>query len=136
MKSTGDEAVEQTLSQLVQMTHALPGAFSAEASLSYFAGVVDSKRWSCEVEADILGQQFTVWGSSPQQVIELAIAEAWRRVPNGTNADLELEPEWYWRDAWVLASVLLAARDATADLADAFGGHSACEHPRCLHQSR
>lgn len=42
-------------------------------------------------------------------------------MPDGTNADLDVEPEWYWRDAWVLASVLLAGRGATVDLADVLG---------------
>lgn len=53
MNTAGDTTVEQALALLVEMANALPGAFSAEVALGYLAGVVDDKRWTCEVEADI-----------------------------------------------------------------------------------
>lgn len=115
-----DPSVEDALGTLVETANALPGAFSAEIDLCYHAGVIDGKRWSCGVEADMYGQSFTVWANSPQQAITLAVTEAWRRVPDGDNPAPELASEWYWRDAWVLAAALLGGADA--DLADVIGG--------------
>jgi hypothetical protein len=120
MNAKDDPSIEQAVENMVEAARALPGAYSAEISLSYFAGVTNDKRWICEIDADIHGDRFGIWATTPQEAIELAIREAWRRVPNG-DADVELAPEWYWRDAWMLCSVLLASAGSETDLADVLG---------------
>ena len=89
--------------------------------LWYYPGVVVDTKWACDVEGDFYGTSFRVWGASPQQAIRLAIDEAWRRVPNGGDTQVEVASEWYWRDAWMLASVFLAGGGSDADLADVLG---------------
>src|SRR5664280_1535878 len=121
MTDENASSIEQALERLAETAKSLPGAFSAEVALCFYAGVTDEKRWACEVEADIYGNHFTVWGVSPEEAIDLAVAEAWRRVPNGSNAEIEIAGEWYWRDGWLLASVFLAGGGATAQLSDVLG---------------
>jgi hypothetical protein len=60
----------------------LPGAFNAEFALRCHGGVVAGyDRWQCEVEGDIVGTSFDVWGQSADKAIQKGIREAWRRVP-------------------------------------------------------
>jgi hypothetical protein len=54
----------------------------AEIGIYYYhAGVTGPQKWQCLVEADIVGKEFNVWGSSAPQAIDQAIQEAWSRVP-------------------------------------------------------
>jgi hypothetical protein len=122
-------SIEQAVERLVETAESLPGTFSPEVALWFFPGVITKKRWACEVEADIYGNHFTVWGLSPEEAIDLGVAEAWRRVPNGSNAELEITGEWYWRDGWLLASVFLAGGGAVADLADVIGATRRASNP-------
>jgi hypothetical protein len=86
---TGDLGLDvaAALAEMVSTAECLPGAFKAEFSLTYWAGVTEpAEAWSCTVEADINGEDgstFFVLGQSAAEVLRLASAEAWRRVPNG-----------------------------------------------------
>jgi hypothetical protein len=115
---SGDEPV---LESMVEFASTVPGAFSAEIWLGYFPGVSTDKQWVCRIEADLPHGEFGVWARSAREATALAIQEAWRRVPNGADAEVDVEPEWYWRDAWVLASVFLAGNGSDADLAAVLG---------------
>jgi hypothetical protein len=114
-------SVEQALTSLVDTADTLPGTFSPEVGIWYYPGVVSNTKWACDVEADIVGTSFRVWGDSPQQAIQRAIQEAWRRASAGDQAEVEIDQEWYWRDAWLLASVFLAGAGSDADVADVIG---------------
>ena len=118
-----EAAIEQALARMVETADALPGTFSAEFGLFYSGGRTEAFRWACDVEADIWGQTVRVWAETPQQAIDRAIAEAWRRVPSKTNPEHEvvIPSEWYENDALLLASLLLADKGSGADLAGALG---------------
>jgi hypothetical protein len=117
---TGSGA-DSVLETMVEFANAVPGAFSAEIWLAYFPGVSTDKQWLCQIEADLHGGIFGIWASSPDRAVGLAIKQARRRVPDGNNADTEVEPEWYWRDGWTLASVFLAGNGSGVDLAAVLG---------------
>jgi hypothetical protein len=85
------------------------------------SGVSTDKQWVCRIEADLHHGEFGVWAKSAREATALAIQEAWRRVPNGADAEIVVEPEWYWRDGWTLASVFLAGSGSRADLAAVLG---------------
>ncbi|HLX78545.1 MAG TPA: hypothetical protein VKR27_06635 [Acidimicrobiales bacterium] len=121
MAKPSDSSVEQALATMVEVADQLPGTYRPEVSLGYFPGVINGKRWAFGIEADIYGNSFMVWGASPEEVIALGVEESWRRVPSGDNADLDITPEWYPRDAWLLAAVFLSGRGGEADLADVLG---------------
>jgi hypothetical protein len=72
-------------SEMVRTTEELPGAFKAEFSLTYWAGVKPpAEAWLCSVEGDIDGDDgstFKVLGKTAADALRSASAEAWRRVP-------------------------------------------------------
>jgi hypothetical protein len=89
--------------------------------LATFLGSATAKRWICQIEADIHGSTFGIWSSRPEEAVELATTEVWRRVPDGSNDELQIDPEWYERDARVLASVFLAGDGSGVEIADILG---------------
>jgi hypothetical protein len=121
MVGNDESGSDPALERMVEFAQAVPGSFSAEIWLAYFAGVTAEKRWLCQIEADLYGGIFGIWAESAQEATELAIREAWRRVPNGSEGDIKVEAQWYWRDGWVLASVFLAGDGSGVDLAAVLG---------------
>ena len=113
--------LEPTFEKMINAAHALGGTYSAEISVGYHAGVSNDKRWVCFIEADIHNGMFGIWSSTPQDAVERATTEALHRVPGEDNSEMTVVPEWYWRDAWVLASALLAGNGLEVDLSDILG---------------
>jgi hypothetical protein len=76
---------EGAFAEMVRTVEELPGTFKAEFSLTYWAGVTaPAEAWCCSVEGDIHGDDgshFVVLGKTAAEVLRLASAEAWRRVP-------------------------------------------------------
>jgi hypothetical protein len=87
---TGDLGTEivEALAEMVSTVDRLPGAFKAEFSLTYWAGVIEpAEAWSCTVEGDLLGDDgstFFVLGKTAADALRTASIEAWRRVPPST----------------------------------------------------
>lgn len=76
-------SVNDAIALMQSTADALPGAFGAEIGLVYHAGG-GPEPWACDVEGDLLGDDggmFRIWGATPQEAIQRAVAEAWRRVP-------------------------------------------------------
>src|SRR5580658_10027571 len=121
MAGVGDSGDDLVLESMVEFANAVPGAFSAEIWLGYLPGVSTDKQWVCRIEADLQRGEFGVWSTSAHEATALAIQEAWRRVPNGEDNEIDVEPEWYWRDGWTLASVFLAGDGLAVDLAAVLG---------------
>ncbi len=126
---TTEDSLEPTFEKIVSVAHALGGAYGAEISIGYHAGVSSSRRWLCLIEADIHKGMFGIWSSTPQDAVELASAEAFHRVPGADNVEMNDVPEWYWRDAWVLASALLAGGGMKVDLPDILGASRRTSYP-------
>ncbi len=124
-----EDSLEPTFEKIVSVAHALGGAYGAEISIGYHAGVSGGKRWLCFIEADIHKGMFGIWSSTPQDAVELATAEALHRVPGEDNFEMNDVPEWYWRDAWVLASALLAGDETRVDLPDILGASRRTSNP-------
>jgi hypothetical protein len=89
MEDLGDD-VEAALARMTKTVDELPGAFRAEFSLGYWAGVVPpAEAWACTVEGDILGDDgssFTVLGRTAAEALNRASDEARRRVPGDSSA--------------------------------------------------
>lgn len=124
-----EDSLEPTFEKMVSVAHALGGTYGAEISIGYHAGVSSSKRWLCFIEADIHKGMFGIWSSTPQDAVDLATTEALRRVPGEENSGVNDVPEWYWRDAWVLASALLAGGGTKVDLPDILGASRRTSYP-------
>src|ERR1700733_3443619 len=76
MAGHDESGSDPALERMVEFAHALPGSFSADIWLAYFAGVATEKRWLCQIEADLHGGIFGIWAESAQEATELAIREA------------------------------------------------------------
>jgi hypothetical protein len=50
----------------------------------------------------------------------------------GNDAAMEPAPEWYWRDAWLLSSVMLAGGGSAVDLADVVAATRRSSSPPAL----
>ena len=77
----GDD-VEAAFAALVSAVDAMPGAYSAEFSLDYWAGVTSAEGWCCTVAGDIRGDdgdRFSILGHSAADVLRRASDEALRR---------------------------------------------------------
>ena len=77
----GDD-IEGALAALVAAVDSMRGAYAAEFSLEYWAGVTSAESWCCSVEGDIRGDdgdRFSILGSNAADVVRRAAAEARRR---------------------------------------------------------
>jgi hypothetical protein len=115
------ETAGDALQTLVELGTGLPGSFTAEVGLYFYAGVNADTKWACDVEADIYGNRFRVWGTTPEEAVTRATTEAWRRVPTSNSQGVDHVPEWVWRDAWLLAAIFYAGRGDAVTLAEAIG---------------
>jgi hypothetical protein len=116
-----NETSGDALQALVKLGTELPGSFTAEVGLYFFAGVTADTKWACDVEADIYGNAFRVWGTTPEEAVTRATTEAWRRIPTSDNQDVDEVLEWVWRDAWLLAAIFYAGRGDAVTLPEAIG---------------
>jgi hypothetical protein len=106
---------------IVEPAHALPQAVSAEIWIAYFPGVGTDERWLCQIDADGRAAMAGVWGTTARQAVERAVHEVGDQVTCRVHPACRAGAEWYWRDAWFLASLLLAGSGAGVDLADVLG---------------
>ena len=85
MESRLGDHVSEALAEMVRTADALPGAFKAEFTLTYWASVIEpGESWLCTVEGDIQGDDgssFSVLGHTAEEALMRAAEEAWRRVP-------------------------------------------------------
>jgi len=116
-----EETAGDALQALVELGTGLPGSYTAEVGLYFFAGVTADTKWACDVEADIYGNRFRVWGTTPEEAVTRATTEAWRRVPTSSNSEGMEVPEWVYRDAWLLAAISYAGRGHPVTLPEAVG---------------
>ena len=115
------ETAGDALQGLVELGTRLPGSFRAEVGLYFLAGVTADTKWACDVEADIYGNHFRVWGTTPEEAVAQATTEAWRRVPTSDSQGVDHVPEWVWRDSWLLAAIFHAGRGDAVTLPEAIG---------------
>lgn len=84
MRGDLGDNVEAALAALVETADTLPGAYFADFSLTYNAGVVGgAEAWSCTFAGDIRGDDgdcFVVKGHTAADVLRRAAEEASRRV--------------------------------------------------------
>jgi hypothetical protein len=77
----GDD-LEGALASLVRTVEEMPGAYRAEFSLEYWAGVESAEAWCCTVAGDIRGDdgdRFSIVAPSAADALRRASEEALRR---------------------------------------------------------